>query len=273
MALTVAFWHSMLSGAAGDRGIGGGPADEYPASTIVPVDITPPYGGQGRLHVFRKYFLNITSFVEGANAHTTADNVKLFLGACSSPEHLHMAATPDRSDALEGEGVVYGDISEITWVQDSGREVNLKRMPPFQPVAGRSHAITLYSNDSVEGGTVTVSTDIDDAVPFWVMFRLDENIEGGDHFHYTLNIVAEGASGSVFEASYGIPMMFGYGTATGVVEIDYHNGINLRDEYGNTTYAGDPLMLTLSGAGDLNTARLLVVSGDMTTGYLDTVGI
>jgi hypothetical protein len=256
--------YSVRSGDPMDHpGVGGGPNLEgVVVKNIIPTGYSPPIQGEGTLHVFRKYFIQVTDFDD----KNEINGLKIFFQNMSNHDHVLIAPTKDRHDAIDtSRSAFHGDLSEVPWTNQIGRGGS-KRMPDFRHAHGESNAISIYNNDGIEGGPVRVSNSIDEAVPFWLMYKLDENMTvNPENFSYSFTFGADGGTSGIsgFSVTHGIPIQFsGNPNITGAVTINSNNSINLIDEFGSNTLSGLPLEINLSGGSNLDTAKLKIISGD-----------
>lgn len=102
---------------SGASGAGGGPA-ATPSNIIVPAGLISPYKGKGVRYVYRKYFLNITSYVDsvdapiisGVNVTNVTNNsatVQWYTNEATSTQ-LDYGTTPSYGDAVLSGGLASG---------------------------------------------------------------------------------------------------------------------------------------------------------------------
>lgn len=110
--------------------------------------------------------------VAPASASTnTVRNVRIFIANENNPFRTELAATPNLSDYMTGSSIIDGSQTGAVWAQN-GVATN---SPVFRRARGVSEAVTLYNSDGELGGSIPLSTSVNDAIPFWVRIRLDEN--------------------------------------------------------------------------------------------------
>lgn len=149
---------------------------------------TPSYAAGTIAHINYKLMqggLLATSSTE------VAPNVRVFLLDESSPGRIQIAATPYREDRMTDASVVAGSQESAAWADG---ETEVER-PDFRFARGAGNAVLLYNNEGELGGDVNVSTDLADAIPFWVRYRLDENQSSNDGYLRFGVLAGEGAVG------------------------------------------------------------------------------
>ena len=102
---------------------------------------------------------------------TSVRNVRIFVANENNPFRTELAATPNQLDYMTGASLIDGSQTGAVWAQAGV----VTDSPVFRRARGVSESIQLYNNSGELGGPIGISTSSDDAVPFWIRIRLDEN--------------------------------------------------------------------------------------------------
>ncbi len=126
-----------------------------------------------------------------APANTTAvNNVKIYIQNISTPTRIELASTAYLNDTISGASTVNSE-GDVNWLSSSLSVSD----PEFAKAKGRKQAITLYNQDGVYGGPVIVDDDYTKSIPFWVKYRIDENISSRSGYIDIGILVGDGALG------------------------------------------------------------------------------
>lgn len=234
----------------GQNGVGGGPTLNR-ADSLIPIDTTAPYRGQGPRYVYQKYFLNVTQYDESGNAPVISS---LLVSSITSTGAVATwtTATPATSILNYGTTTAYGEEQDNGGILSIAHSIAMTGLAndTLYYVKARSAGI-----ENVESFTTTSFNTLDVVAPVISNLRAisvsstgatiiwDTNESSTGRLQYGIVHTDNSVPVSVFNTSYSFPIVGLTPNTT------YQYMATVGDDSGNTSSSNIKTLSTASGGG------------------------